>query len=643
MGRTLDLIAEGAKQVFTGAPRAPKVTGGGAAPRYPSANIGQGVASLATTSPRWGGAYTLDQGLSSGYEVMEVVRAVVDTLADHASSVPWRVSKFMGGTNTGSDGNALAKAWYEWELQTCPPAERSVLTREWRMINGVGSEKKVFQLEPQPRHDLEKLLEQPNEFMDRKLVMSLLVMHLMLAGNALLVKVRSPIDPSKIFEIFPLIPVGITPQKDEDNVLTGYSQRTQGSNQEITWEFRDVLHMMLPSPGNAYWGTPLLQSAMRSVQTTNEATDWNKVTFQNRGRPDIGITVEKRLGWDHLEEIRAILRAQFIGKDNARTPFIMGDNAQFKTLSMSAAELDYIESLKLTARWVCVNFRVDPRIVGLSDGLADADVHRMHWSTRIVPLLDTYQGLFSKKLAPEFEEDLLPWYDTSGVYAFADDVHRRIQSQKILASQGWPNDILNRTFRLGLPEGVEGMERAMYPASAIASEEIDLRIEKMTLEIEQLKDSIENPQPTPGTPDPGDGDNPPENDPAPEDQPNPDEPNPDDPQTDPNQPSLPNQSNRRWYEMECELWMREWDISFEPVPLKTPNWYVYELDRSNNNWMRATIQDGSSIKHDLNSGTLKAYFYHGEKHDLEMLRSMGIDRAQQEVRAGEAEVNGHRS
>lgn len=631
MGRTLDLIVEGTKQVFSGAPRAPKVTGGGAAPRYPSANIGQGVASLSTTNPRWGGAYTLDQGLSSGYEVMEIVRSVVDTLADHASSVPWRVSKFMGDGSSGSA--AQAKAWYEWELKTCPPGERAALTREWKMVNGIGSEKKIFQLEPQPRHDLEKLLEQPNEFMDRKLVMSLLVMHLMLAGNSLLVKVRSPIDPSKVFEIFPLIPVGVTPVKDEDNVLTGYSQRTAGSNQELTWDFREVLHMMLPSPGNAYWGTPLLQSAMRSVQTSNEATDWNKVTFQNRGRPDIGISVQKRLGMDQLEEIRAILRSQFIGKDNARTPFIMGDDAKFQTLSMTAAELDYIESLGISARWICVNFRVDPRIVGLSDGLADADVHRMHWSTRIVPLLDTFQGLFSKKLAPEFEDDLLPWYDTSGVYAFADDVHRRIQSQKILSTQGWPNDILNRRFNLGLPEGIEGMDRAMWPASAISNEEILLRTEKLKLEVEKLQDSIDNPQPAPGTPDPGTGPKPPENDPANPDQPNPDQPGPDAP-NDPSQPSLPNQSERRWYEMECELWMREWDIDFEQIPpIKTDNWYVYNLDESNTNWMRAKIQDGSTIKHDLNSGTLKAYFYHGEKNDLDMLRNMGAT----------PEVNGHRS
>jgi hypothetical protein len=316
----------------------------------------------------------------------------------------------------------------------------------------------------------------------------------------------------------------------------------------------------------------------------------------------------------------------------------MGDGAKFQQLSMSAAELDYIESRKMTARWICVNFRVDPRIVGLADAQADSDVHRLHWATRVVPLLDVYQGLFSAKLAPEFEDDLLPWYDTSGVYAFADDVHRRIQSQKILSTQGWPNDILNRRFNLGLPEGVEGMDRAMWPASAITNEELTLRAEKLQVEIDLLKKKLEgadDPEEEPGTPDPGDGDEPPENEPAPEDQPDEDEPDPDDPQTDPDQPSLPNQSERRWYEVEASLWLEEWDIPYDPLPQKTANWYVYDLE-PNTNWLRAKIQDGSLISHDARSGTLKAYFYHGEKNDLEMVRKMGFDRPSW------AEVNGHR-
>lgn len=496
--------------------------------------------------PLWGGGYSFDSALKDAYEVMEVVRFCVDLLADHASSVPWRVSRFS---------SREAKEFFEYELKSVPNIERHEFFRNFRMRRGI----KTLELEPVPHHDLENLVEHPNEWMDRKFFIQVAILHLLMAGNSLTLKLRGVTGdgvgtgPPK--EIFPIIPQNIEPKGNSDVFIEYYEHRLPGVSLPVKYPFDDIIHCMFPNPRNLRWGLPVLQSAMRTVSTDKEAVDWNKLSFKNRGVPDLAFTFEKDMNEDRYEMIRQMVRNQFQGNENAKTPVIIGNDAKVNKIGMTAAELDFMVSRQFNARMILMLFGIDPRLAGLdTDAGNQQEIDRRHWNSNIIPLLDRLMGMFNMRLAPEFGDDVLLWPDTARVPAFAEDTHRRTQTAKVLASMGYaPND-LNERFNLGMPPDVEFLDVGVVAASAI-------RVDLLAAQADAAMQALA--EPGGGNPDTApDGGDPTAT---------PDEDNPDNPFPDPGNPvppqgvtPFPDQEKLaerllqvRWTSDEAERWLED--------------------------------------------------------------------------------------
>lgn len=585
---------------------------------------------LVRNDPRWGG-YSLQKGIKEGYEVKEVVRACIDAVAEDASSVPWRISKFS---------DAQAKARYEWERKSVPPAEMAYFNREWRSTVGLTKEtKKVFELEPQPHHDLENLLERPNEYMDRKYVIYLMCVHLALAGNAILKKVRSPFARSagasaKPDELFPIFP-----DKDKfkavpssTSIIDHYEHKLNNTEDPLEYAPEDIIHVMLPNPNDFFWGIPILQSGIRTLETDAEAVSWNKAMFANRGVPDLGISFEKDMPVEKYDAIRAQLRMQFLGVDNARTPLVVGNAAKFQQLSLSAAELDFIVSRKLSARYLCSLFRVDPRYIFIADDLGNPmEVSRFHWTNVVLPVLDRFQGVFDRALEPEFPGNLLVWYDTAGVAALADDLHKRIQSAKVAWSWGEPRDNINRRWNLGLPDTTEGGDIGWMPASAIPIPQAIAQMKASIAGSEAVQEAFEEGLNVPNVGPDGAGSG--NTDTSPDGGDDPGTPDDDKPSDDDdsssnndNKPSMGSSSfalelppTTRWTDAEAMSWLEEQGFVYTDCKSET-NHYVFELDLNAAPAGYVDLPDGVSMGH-TDDLSMKAAFYHGEK-DERMARAV---------------------
>jgi HK97 family phage portal protein len=321
-----------------------------------------------------------------------------------------------------------------------------------------------------PGHPLEALIEFPNDHMSRHQLISIVVAHLELVGNALLSKVRADVRGRRgvVAELWPLDPSHIKPIPSRTDFIAGYEWSSEGVVQRF--DARDVVHLLYPDPGNPYWGLAPLQAAAAVVDTDVEAVRWNKAALQNRAVPDGVFSFREPLTLEQWEQARDEVRAQYFGADNARTPWVLGGGATFQQLGLSPAEMDFIASRKLHREEIAAVFGVPLPMIGIFEGRDVGDIkaaRRIFWEDTIIPLLDDIRDALNTSLVPEFGDptELFLTYDLSGVAALREDAGAKAQAASQLFGIGVPLDQLARLLDLEIEVPADLVGRSFLGAS----------------------------------------------------------------------------------------------------------------------------------------------------------------------------------
>lgn len=340
--------------------------------------------------PQWS-EWDTDNAIKEGFKRSTWVYACVWRIMRAAASVPWVVNRRVGG---------------KWE--------------------------------PVPGHPLELLLETPNPFMSRQDLIERTASHLYLGGNALWQKVTAR---KIVAELWPMDVGGIKPVPSQTDFIARYEYRRG----DVVRNYKpdEVIHFAFTDPANPYWGMSPLQAAARTVDTDVEAVRWNKVALQNRAITDGVFTFGAPLTKEQWEEARDMIRKQHQGADNARTPWVLGGDAKWQPMSLSPAEMDFIESRRMTREEICSVFGVPPVLVGIFDQatLANAETSvRLFWRETVIPFLTDVQGVLQRSLVPAFGNDLWLTFDTSGVTALQESTEGKVKTAVELWKAGMPWD-----------------------------------------------------------------------------------------------------------------------------------------------------------------------------------------------------------
>jgi len=291
---------------------------------------------------------------------------------------------------------------------------------------------------PVPGHPLELLLETPNPKMSRQDLIERTASHLYLGGNALWQKVTAR---NIVAELWPLDVGGIKPIISQRDFISGY-QYERGKIRHL-YKADEVVHFTFIDPANPYWGMSPLQAAARTVDTDVEAVKWNKIALQNRATPDGVFTHDAPLTPEQWEEARDHVRSQHQGADNARTPWVLGGGAKWQQMSLSPAEMDFIESRRMTRLEICAIFGVPPVLVGIFDDatLANAETSiKIFWTETVIPFLSDIRGALTRSLVPLFGDPASLWltYDTSNVEALQKSMEDLVRVGVELWKTGMP-------------------------------------------------------------------------------------------------------------------------------------------------------------------------------------------------------------
>jgi HK97 family phage portal protein len=340
---------------------------------------------------------------------------------------------------------ALAAASVPWIAET-----RSSATEPW---------------EPAPGHPLEELMRRPNPRTSSQELNERIVLHMNLAGNGLVRKIliSRTLDNASapvVREIWNLSPEGVKPIPDRVQFISGYEFSAGGTRKIL--KALEIVHFMLPDPGNPYWGLAPLEAISKTVDTDRESVDWNMVSMQNRAVADGVFSSTEPMTTQQYEDYREMIWEQHQGSGGQpHGPWVLGGGFQWNEMSRSPVEMDFIESMKFNREMVLSGYHVPPVMAGFFDNatLANAaESRRLFWVDFIVPFLERMTNVWNRNLVPHFgnAEVLRLQPDLSDVDALRENVFEQSRIFTVLTKAGVPYNEASTKSGLDLEQQPDG-------------------------------------------------------------------------------------------------------------------------------------------------------------------------------------------
>ena len=267
----------------------------------------------------------------------------------------------------------------------------------------------LFDGEAEPAaHPLSALLAKPNARQAGQSFLEAIYGHLLIAGNAYVESVSIDGAPRELYVLRPdrmkAVP-GPDGWADTYEYTVGGRSVTYRQDGLIT---PPVLHLTLFDPIDDHYGFAPLSAAQVALDVHNAASSWNKALLDNAARPS-GALVYKSDGAnltdEQFERLKAELEENFQGSRNAGRPILLEGGLDWKPLSLSPKDMDFMEAKNAAAREIALAFGVPPLLLGLPGDNTHAnyaEANRAFWRSTIIPMVSRTAMSLAHWLGPSF-------------------------------------------------------------------------------------------------------------------------------------------------------------------------------------------------------------------------------------------------
>ena len=171
---------------------------------------------------------------------------------------------------------------------------------------------------------------------------------------------------------------------------------------------RPILHTRLFHPDNDHYGMSPIEAAATAIDIHNETSAWNKALLDNSARPSGALVYAAKNGnltGEQFKRLRAELEDAFQGARNAGRPMLLEGGLDWKPLSLSPKEMDFIAAKHAAARDIALALGVPPMLLGIpGDNTYSnySEAQRAFWRGTVLPLVNRMTRAFSAWLAPAY-------------------------------------------------------------------------------------------------------------------------------------------------------------------------------------------------------------------------------------------------
>jgi len=180
-----------------------------------------------------------------------------------------------------------------------------------------------------------------------------------------------------------------------------------------------ILHLTLFNPLDDHYGLSPMSAAATAIDSHNAASAWNKSLLDNAARPSGALVYSGPQGVglpaDQFDRLKAELEESFQGAANAGRPMLLEGGLDWKPLSLTPKDMDFLEAKAGAAREIALAFGVPPMLLGLpgDNTYANfAEANRSFWRQTVIPLATKVHQSIAHWLAPSFGPvEALPDFD----------------------------------------------------------------------------------------------------------------------------------------------------------------------------------------------------------------------------------------
>lgn len=279
-------------------------------------------------------------------------------------------------------------------------------------------------------HPLITLIKQPNPLQATGEFFQALYQYRLIGGNAF-VQAVGPKDVAPK-ELHLLRPDRIAVIAGKGAMPAGYRYTVGEQNidftvDRITGKSR-ILHVKNFHPLNDWYGLSPVEAAAYSIDQHNQSGAWNQALLQNGARPSGALVVRMEngksgsLSEDQYNRIKLQIDEQFSGSNNAGRPLLLEGGLDWKEMSLTPKDMDFVEAKHSSARDIALAFGVPPQLLGIPGDNTYSNLQEARlalWEQTVIPLMTCTINAFNNWLLPMFDNNLELVPDTDGITALA--------------------------------------------------------------------------------------------------------------------------------------------------------------------------------------------------------------------------------
>jgi HK97 family phage portal protein len=170
-----------------------------------------------------------------------------------------------------------------------------------------------------------------------------------------------------------------------------------------------VLHLKLFHPTDDHYGFSPLEAAAFAIDVHNASGAWNKALLDNAARPSGALVYGgrdgERLTVEQFEALKAELGGVHAGAANAGRPLLLEGGLDWKPMSLTPSDMDFVEGKHAAAREIALAFGVPPQLLGIPGDATYANYREANaafWRHTVIPLVQRTAGAMTAWLGPRF-------------------------------------------------------------------------------------------------------------------------------------------------------------------------------------------------------------------------------------------------
>lgn len=127
----------------------------------------------------------------------------------------------------------------------------------------------------------------------------------------------------------------------------------------------DIRHTKAPNLIDPWRGLAPTWAAAQEIDAFNAGQEWNAAALQNSARPEGVLKTDGELTDAQMARLKSSLEEKYAGPKNARRPMILEGGLDWQQISLSPAEMEWLEGNREAARHIALAYGVPPMMLGI--------------------------------------------------------------------------------------------------------------------------------------------------------------------------------------------------------------------------------------------------------------------------------------